>query len=67
MTTITAEPVPCPPSDRRLGARRLLAVNAFWFGNGAHWQPIFVALLPVGATLVDPLDKDIVVGRVTAA
>ncbi|GAC1344394.1 MAG: hypothetical protein NVSMB29_17960 [Candidatus Dormibacteria bacterium] len=62
-----ATSVPSPPSAGRLGLRRLLAINAFWFGNGAHWQPIFVALIPVGATLVDPVNKDILVGKVTAA
>ncbi|MBJ7609140.1 MAG: MFS transporter [Candidatus Dormibacteraeota bacterium] len=56
---------PAPPA--RLGYRRLLAINAFWFGNGAHWQPIFVSLIPVGAKLVDPVNKDILVGKVTAA
>jgi MFS family permease len=54
-------------APRRLGWSRLLAINAFWFGNGAHWQPIFVSLVPVGATLVDPANKDILVGKVTAA
>ncbi|MDQ6747857.1 MAG: MFS transporter [Candidatus Dormibacteraeota bacterium] len=67
MTAVVAEPAPAPPAAERLGLRRLLAVNAFWLGNGAHWQPIFVALIPVGATLVDPANKDILVGRVTAA
>lgn len=43
----------------RLRYRRLLAINAFWFGNGAHWQPIFVSLIPVGARLVDPVNKDV--------
>lgn len=52
----------------RLSFPRLLAVNAFWFGNGAHWQPIFVALVPVGAGLVvAPSDKDLLIGQVTAA
>jgi len=67
MTTVVAPPVPSSPPGPRLGLGRLLTINAFWFGNGAHWQPIFAALIPVGATLVDPVDKDILVGRATAA
>lgn len=54
-------------SEKRLGYPRLLAINAFWFGNGAHWQPIFISLLPLGAKLVDEPHKELIVGRATAA
>jgi MFS family permease len=51
----------------RLGFGRLAAVNAFWFGGGAHWQPIYISLIPVGATLVAGSRADLLIGRVTAA
>jgi hypothetical protein len=51
----------------RLGYRRLAALNAFWFGGGAHWQPISISLLPVGAMLVSTHSPELVVGRATAA
>ncbi|HEY6379925.1 MAG TPA: MFS transporter [Candidatus Dormibacteraeota bacterium] len=52
----------------RLSVRRLCAINAFWFGNGAHWQPLFVALVPEGAKLLVGSDRsDALVGRATAA
>ncbi|HET9051410.1 MAG TPA: hypothetical protein VFO60_06875 [Candidatus Dormibacteraeota bacterium] len=52
----------------RLSRRRLVGINALWFGNGAHWQPIFVALIPEGAKLVAGRDAaDDLVGRATAA
>ena len=51
----------------RLGFRRLLGINAFWFGGGAHWQPISISLLPVGAILVAGNAPELVVGRATAA
>ncbi|HVS42775.1 MAG TPA: MFS transporter, partial [Candidatus Dormibacteraeota bacterium] len=55
-----------PPT--RLGLGRLLSINAFWFGNGAHWQPILVALVPEGAKLlVGANASDALVGRATAA
>lgn len=55
-------------APRRLGWSRLLAINAFWFGNGAHWQPIFNPLIPVGAMLiVGEKDSPVLIGRVTAA
>jgi MFS family permease len=56
------------PVPARLGLGRLLAINAFWFGNGAHWQPILVALIPEGAKLiVGDRASDLLVGRATAA
>ena len=51
----------------RLSFGRLAAINAFWFGGGAHWQPIYIALIPVGATLIAGRDADLLIGRVTAA
>jgi len=51
----------------RLGSGRLAAINAFWFGGGAHWQPIYTSLIPVGATLGAASRADLLIGRVTAA
>jgi MFS family permease len=51
----------------RLSFGRLAAINAFWFGGGAHWQPIYISLIPVGATLVAGSRADLLIGRVTAA
>ena len=58
-----------PPTTAggRLGLRRLIGINAFWFGGGAHWQPISISLLPVGAILVSSKGPELVVGRATAA
>src|SRR2546426_927477 len=56
LQTVTAE---------RLGFRRLLGINAFWFGGGAHWQPISISLLPVGAILVAGSAPELVGGRAT--
>jgi MFS family permease len=47
--------------------RRLAGINAFWFGGGAHWQPISISLLPVGAIMVAGNAPELVVGRATAA
>jgi len=55
------------PTEQRIGYRRLAAINAFWFGGGAHWQPISISLLPVGAILVAAHGPELVVGRATAA
>lgn len=51
----------------RLSLGRLAAINAFWFGGGAHWQPIYIALIPVGATVIAGSGADLLIGRVTAA
>jgi len=51
----------------RLSFGRLAAINAFWFGGGAHWQPIYISLIPVGATLIAGSNADLLIGRVTAA
>jgi MFS family permease len=61
-------PPPVATGPPPLSLRRLLAINAFWFGNGAHWQPILVALIPEGAKLlVGDAGSDALVGRATAA
>jgi MFS family permease len=62
---VPAEPV----HPRRLSLARLLAINAYWFGGGAHWQPITLSLLPIGATLViaSNADQVLVIGRANAA
>jgi MFS family permease len=52
---------------RGLSLKRLLAINAYWFGGGAHWQPITIALLPIGALLVAGTNADLLIGRVNAA
>ena len=62
-TQAQAEPLP----PRRLSLARLLAINAYWFGGGAHWQPITISLLPIGALLVAGTNADLVIGRVNAA
>src|SRR6266851_2928930 len=51
----------------RLSFGRLAAINAFWFGGGAHWQPIYISLIPVGATLIAGSNADLLIGKVTAA
>ena len=51
----------------RLSLARMLAINAYWFGGGAHWQPITISLLPIGALLVAPRAADLVIGRANAA
>src|SRR5437879_2753940 len=58
-----------PPAvqSRRLSLKRLLAINAYWFGGGAHWQPITIALLPIGALIVAGTNADLLIGRVNAA
>src|SRR2546429_8202522 len=63
---MAVQPIGAPPTAR-LSFGRLAAINAFWFGGGAHWQPIYIALIPVGATLIAGRDADLLIGRVTAA
>ncbi len=58
---------PIPEPGPRLRLPRLFAINALYFGHGAHWQSILVAMLPVGAALVAPNQGPLVTGRVTAA
>jgi len=63
---MAVQPVSAPPTAR-LSFGRLAAINAFWFGGGAHWQPIYITLIPVGATLIAGSNADLLIGRVTAA
>jgi len=63
---MTVQPSSASPTAR-LSFGRLAAINAFWFGGGAHWQPIYIALIPVGATLIAGSNADLLIGRVTAA
>ena len=56
-----------PEPRARLSTGRLTAINAFWFGGGAHWQPIYISLIPVGAGLIAKSNADLLIGRVTAA
>src|ERR1700736_5743152 len=60
---LTAQAAP----TARLSFGRLAAINAFWFGGGAPWQPIYISLIPVGATLIAGSRADLLIGRVTAA
>ena len=60
--------VDLPEPKQQLSTRRMLGINAFWFGNGAHWQPIFGSLIPVGAMLIaGDQASTLLIGRVTAA
>src|ERR1700704_1704897 len=63
---MAVQPIGAPPTAR-LSFGRLAAINAFWFGGGAHWQPIYISLIPVGATLIAGSNADLLIGRVTAA
>ncbi|HEY2702334.1 MAG TPA: MFS transporter [Candidatus Dormibacteraeota bacterium] len=68
VATATATPPRIASAPRRLSLGRMSAINAFWFGNGAHWQPLFIALVPEGAKLiVGSGSSDLLVGRATAA
>src|SRR4029077_78278 len=58
---------PAVQPTRRLSLKRLLAINAYWFGGGAHWQPITIALLPIRALIVAGAHADPLIGRVNAA
>jgi Na+/melibiose symporter-like transporter len=63
---MAVQPISALPTAR-LSFGRLAAINAFWFGGGAHWQPIYISLIPVGATLIAGSNADLLIGRVTAA
>jgi len=63
---MAVQPIGAAPTAR-LSFGRLAAINAFWFGGGAHWQPIYISLIPVGATLIAGSNADLLIGRVTAA
>ncbi len=51
----------------RLSIGRLLRINAYWFGRGAHWRAILISLLFAGATLVAGKDAVLLQGRVMTA
>src|SRR5260221_12728204 len=51
----------------RLSTRRLLAMNAMWLGQGAHWPPISFQLVPVAAFMIAGASADLLIGRVSAA
>ena len=52
-----------------MGLGRLLAVNAMWFGQGAHWNPISFSLLPAAALMLTGTTaaSALLIGHVTAA
>jgi Na+/melibiose symporter-like transporter len=45
---------------------RLNGINAFWFTSQGLWNSVYI-LLAVSAALIAPADKELVVGRATAA
>lgn len=53
----------------RLTLGRLLGVNALWFGQGAHWNPISFSLLPAAALMITGTTaaSALLIGHVTAA
>jgi MFS family permease len=51
----------------RMTTRRLLAINAMWLGQGAHWPPISFQLVPVAAFMIAGGSADLLIGRVYAA
>lgn len=53
----------------RTGIGRLLAVNAMWLGQGAHWPPITFSLLPVTALMItgSSAAAAMLIGHVSAA
>src|SRR5689334_615263 len=63
----TRTPVERPASRMSLG--RLLGVNALWFGQGAHWNPISFSLLPAAALMITGTTaaSALLIGHVTAA
>jgi len=69
MSTATPVSVPLPstPPTKHMGTRRLLAVNAMWLGQGAHWPPITFQLVPVAAFMIAGGSADLLIGRVSAA
>ena len=62
--TLDSEP---PNGPRRLGTGRLIAINAMWLGQGAHWPPITFQLVPVAAFVIAGSSADLLIGRVSSA
>jgi MFS family permease len=56
-----------PAQAQGLGIWRLVSINAYWFGRGAHWRAILISLLFAGATLVAGKDAVLLQGRVMTA
>jgi MFS family permease len=50
-----------------MSTRRLLAINAMWLGQGAHWPPISFQLVPVAAFMLAGGSADLLIGHVYAA
>ena len=59
--------VPAPARGTRISTRRLLAINALWLGQGAHWPPISFQLMPVAAFMIAGGSADLLIGRVYSA
>jgi len=66
-TSVAIASAAAPATRKRISTRRLLAINALWFGQGAHWPPINFVLLPLIGTLIARGSADLFVGRVSAA
>ena len=56
-----------PAPSGRLGMGRMVRINAYWFGRGAHWRAILLSLLFAGATLVAGKDAVLLQGQVMTA
>jgi MFS family permease len=68
-TTATAVRTPVERPAPTISLGRLLAVNAMWFGQGAHWNPISFSLLPAAALMItgSTAASALLIGHVTAA
>ena len=68
-TATVARETRVQPQAQRIGLGRLLAVNAMWFGQGAHWNPISFSLLPAAALMITGTTaaSALLIGHVTAA
>lgn len=56
-----------PARASSLGISRLVRINAYWFGRGAHWRAILLSLLFAGATLVAGKGAVLLQGQVMTA
>lgn len=68
-TTAIKSDIRFEQQTRRIGLARLLGVNAMWFGQGAHWNPISFSLLPAAALMITGTTaaSALLIGHVTAA
>jgi MFS family permease len=66
--TEAAAPTQASPA-RRMSLGRMVAVNAMWLGQGAHWPPITFSLLPSAALMVtgSSAAAALLIGHVAAA